>query len=291
MIAQSARAKINLSLHVVARRADGYHDLDSLVVFAGVGDELAVTTADDGPVCAIDGPFAGKLAGVDGEDNIIVRAARALAEAAGVRPALRFQLTKNLPVAAGIGGGSADAAAALRASRDLLGLDLDDDALAKIGATLGADVPVCLSGVPARMSGIGHSIEPLACWPALPAVLVNPNRPVNTADVFRAHAVAGGPRSGAFAATPFAASIPEALAVIGAQNNDLTDAARALEPAIGTALDALAGTAGCEVARMSGSGATCLGLFKTDESASSAAREIAVSQPNWWVKRTRLSAA
>jgi 4-diphosphocytidyl-2-C-methyl-D-erythritol kinase len=266
-----ARAKVNLFLHVLGRRADGYHLLDSLAVFPAVGDVLA---AEYAPTLSLHltGPFGAMLA-TEG-DNLVLRAARALADTAGIVPAARLTLDKRLPVASGIGGGSADAAAALRLLARLWGMAPD---LVALAAGLGADVPVCIASRPARMRGVG---EDLAAAPALPAagiVLVNPGGAVATALVFRARQGAYGTAAVLPAAWPDAAAMARDLAGL---RNDLQPAAVALHPPIGLVLDALAADPGCLLARMSGSGATCFGLYADPAAAVRAASALA--RPGWW---------
>jgi 4-diphosphocytidyl-2-C-methyl-D-erythritol kinase len=274
LLAEDARAKINLHLHVVGRRDDGYHLLDSLVAFADVGDRLTVAPAD-GLTLSVTGPFA---AGLDAEsDNLVLRAARALAARAGIAPAGALVLEKNLPVASGIGGGSADAAAALRLLCRFWGLDpASADSLA---AGLGADVPVCVAGVPAVMSGIGEVLTPAPALPDVGIVLVNPGVAISTPSVFRA-------RSGAFSGPAYFPATgwhgcDALVAALRTTRNDLEPAARLLAPSIGQVLDTLGETPGCRLARMSGSGATCFGLFATPEAARAAVRTIA--RTGWWV--------
>jgi 4-diphosphocytidyl-2-C-methyl-D-erythritol kinase len=275
LIRELARAKVNLDLLVTGRRADGYHELDSLVAFADIGDELILEPSPELTLELI-GPFAAGLG--TGEDNLVLRAAQELAAAAGVRrPSARLRLDKRLPVAAGLGGGSADAAAALRGLRRLWGLPLDDGALAEIGLGLGADVPVCLPSRPARMRGVGERIEPAPGLAVLHLLLVNPQRPLATAAVFRELPATGmGPRS----AEPPAGPDLEWLA---RSRNDLELPARSLLPVIGEVLTALADVPGCRLARMSGSGATCFGLFGQPAEAKAAAASIARAHPGWWV--------
>lgn len=270
MAAEFAPAKVNLALHVTGRRADGYHLLDSLVVFAGVGDRL---TLADAPALglAITGPQAGALPVTD--DNLVLRAARAMGEGAA-----RITLEKVLPVASGIGGGSADAAAALRLIARVRGRALPppDQVLA-----LGADVPVCLSGRAVRMTGIGEGLLPLA-HPLPPAwlVLANPLQGVSTPEVFRALDRRDNPP---LPDLPRLRDAAELAAWVALQRNDLEPPAARLLPVIAQVKAALAAQAGCLIARMSGSGATCFGLFPDAHSASTAARAIRTARPDWWV--------
>ncbi len=267
-----APAKINLTLHVTGRRADGYHLLDSLVAFAGVGDTV---TAEVGErlTLQIDGPMAAGL-GTD-DDNLVLRAARLLAPGRGA--ALR--LTKILPVASGIGGGSADAAATLHALARLWSLPLPD---ARHTLSLGADVPICLEGHPARMRGVGEGIEPLAApLPEAWFVLVNPGVAVSTPAVFAAlDRRDNPPMPNRLHHWTDAGSLAAFLAT---QRNDMEAAAIRLQPVIEVAKKALAAQTGCLIARMSGSGATCFGLFAKAAEAEHAAKALGRSHTGWWV--------
>jgi 4-diphosphocytidyl-2-C-methyl-D-erythritol kinase len=271
-----APAKVNLYLHVTGRRPDGYHLLDSLVVFAGVGDKLSFAPADDLSL-TVTGPGAGALA-VEA-DNIVLRAARSLAERLGRRPDAAITLEKHLPVAAGIGGGSADAAATLRGLLDLWQADLGEAALRELGLSLGADLPVCLAGRPTQMSGVGEILAPAVKLPPAWLVLVNPRLALSTPAVFKA-------RSGGFTpAAPLTEPPRDArhlAALLAERRNDLAPPAMALEPKVGEMLDAIAATDSCLLARMSGSGATCFGLFANAETARSAADRLAARHPGWW---------
>jgi 4-diphosphocytidyl-2-C-methyl-D-erythritol kinase len=275
VLTESAPAKINLHLHVVGRREDGYHLLDSLVVFAAAGDRLSAVQAPDLSL-SVTGPFA---AGLSGEtDNLVLRAARALAAETGAIPAGRIVLEKNLPVASGIGGGSADAAATLRLLCRLWRVQPDPNRLKLIALKLGADVPVCLVGRPAWMSGIGDRLAPVPRLPQAGIMLINPGVEVSTAAVFRA-------RVGGFsspAALPAAWEDAAALAAtLRTTHNDLEPPARRLIPVIKDVLQAITSDPNCLLARMSGSGATCFGLYESASAAESAARALA--RPDWWV--------
>jgi 4-diphosphocytidyl-2-C-methyl-D-erythritol kinase len=289
-IVRRAPAKLNLTLQVVGRRADGYHLLDSLVAFTEYGDTVA---AEPAPRLELvrDGPFAGRIDGPD-ERNLVLRAARALADWAGMAPAARLTLTKRLPVASGIGGGSSDAAATLLALAALWRLDPTPEQLAAIGLGLGADLPVCLAGRPTRLRGIGEILTPAPDLPAAPVVLVNPGIGLATPPVFKARRgpfSAGPGEPGALAATPpDAAALAAALARHG---NDLTPPATLLMPAIADILAALGSEPNCLLARMSGSGATCFALFPTDSDAAAAAASLARTRPEWWSVATRLAPA
>jgi len=273
-LTQAAPAKVNLYLHVTGRRADGYHLLDSLVVFAGIGDVLQAAPSDTLSL-RIEGPFAAGLA--DEPDNLVLRAARALAVAAGVPAKARLVLRKNLPVASGIGGGSADAAAALRLLGRLWNLRLDTTAMERLALELGADVPVCLAACPARMSGIGEQLAEAPRLPDCGILLVNPGVAVATADIFRARRGAWSSPAPLPGSWPDAASLADHLRQL---HNDLEPSAVALQPVIGNVLATLTGLSGCHLARMSGSGATCFGLFDTPEIAARAAAQI--GHPGWW---------
>jgi 4-diphosphocytidyl-2-C-methyl-D-erythritol kinase len=286
-VAVDACAKVNLYLHVVGRRADGYHLLDSLVVFADVGDTIEAAPAA-GLTLEIDGPFAAGLAGE--ADNLVLRAARALTEAVGVPAQARLRLTKRLPVASGIGGGSADAAAALIALAKVWRLEIAPDRLAAIGFALGADVPMCLAGRTAFVGGIGEEIAPAPALPRFWLVLANPGVAVPTPAVYRAYATAGTRFSaaGRFAEPPADA---RALAdLLNARGNDLTDAAVRLAPAIGEVLAALSALPEALVVRMSGSGATGFALFDSDGAAHAAAARLAGDRPGWWVRAAPVAA-
>ena len=281
-----APAKINLTLHVLGRREDGYHELQSLVAFAGIGDAIALSP--DAPLgLIVEGPTAARAGPTD--DNLVLRAARHLAAA---RPGLRlgaFRLVKRLPVAAGIGGGSSDAAGALRLLARLNGLRLDDPALREAARATGADVPVCLDPRARMMRGAGERLGPPMRLPPLFAVLVNPGTPVETAPVFRALRLAPGERlplpPHPVLAEADGASVLESLRLA---RNDLEAPARAIAPAIGDALAALCATSGCRLARTSGSGATVFGLYEDAAAAAAAAREIRRGEARWWVKPTVL---
>ena len=273
MLEAFAPAKVNLFLHVVGRRADGYHLLDSLAVFASVGDRLEAR-----PAGAIGLELTAAASGLpDGDGNLVLRAARALAGAAGVSAGAALRLEKVLPVASGLGGGSADAAAALRVLMRLWGVVLPARQLADMALMLGADVPVCLDSRPARMGGVGEVLAPAPALPELGLVLVNPGVPVATAAVFAARA--GG--FSAPAALPAGWTSAAALAGdLARLSNDLEAPAIALAPPIGVVLAALRALPGCLLARMSGSGATCFGLFAGAAMASAAATILA--RPGWW---------
>lgn len=264
-----APAKVNLALHVTGRRADGYHLLDSLVVFAGVGDRITARPAGE-TTLTITGPQSGALAVQ--EDNLCLRAARLMPGG------FALTLDKHLPVASGIGGGSADAAATLRLIARLTGqvLPAPADVL-----RLGADVPVCLAGRPVRMTGIGEGLHPLPhALPPVWMVLVNPGQAVSTPEVFRALDRRDNPP---MQAMPRLRDAAELAAWVAMQRNDMEPAATRLLPVIAEVRRALSAQPGCLLSRMSGSGATCFGLFADPLSASAVTRTISAAQPGWWV--------
>jgi len=282
-----APAKINLYLHVVCRRNDGYHELDSLVMFADAGDRLRVEAARGAtePVLRLEGPFAPALAGEPPASNLVVRAAVALAAHLGRPPAVAITLTKLLPVASGIGGGSADAAACLRALARLWGAPADDPALLRLAAGLGADVPVCLDGRAAYFGGIGDILQRVPALPDCPALLVNAGVAVPTPAVFRA-------RSGPFSPPARFAKVPATVQALAAElrqrRNDLTEPAIQVAPVIAEVLADLDNTAGCLLTRLSGSGGTCFALFADDEAVADSAARLSASHPEWWVQPCRL---
>ncbi len=296
----AAPAKVNLFLHVVGRRPDGYHLLDSLVAFAGVFDTVIVAPPESGDQgcdhaggegetealsLTVEGPNAGALAGLPDDDNLILRAARALAEAGGVAPRAHITLIKRLPVAGGIGGGSADAAATLRGLYRLWRLTLDDGPMLDLALSLGADVPVCLFGRAAHMTGVGEGLTAAPALPAVPMVVVNPGVPVSTPAVFR-------DRSGPFSQpAPLREAPVNAIALANdliLRRNDLERPARGLADGVGDALALLTDQPGALLTRMSGSGATCFALFASEAEADQARAYLAAMRPAWWVERTVL---
>jgi len=279
-----APAKLNLYLHVVGRRADGFHLLDSLVAFVDIGDHITVNPAHSLNV-AITGPFANELAAHDPRQNLVWRAGEALARELDRPPGALVVLEKNLPIASGIGGGSSDAAAALLSLADLWGAKLAPERLAVLGATLGADVPVCLAGRAAFIGGIGDQVVPAPALPEAYLVLVNPGRPLPTPDVYKSRQGPFG-QPARFAYAPGDAA--ELAAILKQRRNDLSDAARAIVPEIDDVLAALAACDGALLARMSGSGATCFALFADDATASAAAARVRGAKPGWWVANGRL---
>ena len=281
---EEAPAKVNLTLAIHGRRADGYHELESLVAFARCGDRLSLLPGE--PLgLSVSGPFA-QAVGPTG-DNLVLKGAGALARQVPGLELGRFVLVKHLPVAAGVGGGSADAAAALRLLARANALDLADLRLADAAKATGADVPICLDPRPRIMRGIGEKLSDPLPLPRLAAVLVNPGVPVATREVF-----------GALAApclqTPNAtgrqapSEREELLAFLRAHGNDLEAPAISIAPVIAVVLARLRAAPGCELARMSGSGGTCFGVFASEIVAMAAARDISATNPPWWVRPTVL---
>ena len=265
---------------MAGRRDDGYHLIDSLVVFAGATDTLEIAPAGRFGL-EVGGPFAA-AAGPD-RDNLVHAAAHRLGALLDRAPAVRIALTKNLPAAAGVGGGSADAAAALRGLAALWAEKPDRRRLDDLALAIGADVPVCLYGRPARVSGIGEIVFPAPPLPEAHLVLVNPGEGVSAARVYAAHARSARPFSAPLPPLDPPRDIRAFAAWLSAGGNDLTDAACAAAPSIAEALAALS-AAGCLLARMSGSGPVCFGLFESAAAARRAARSIAAREPGWWVR-------
>lgn len=282
-----APAKVNLTLHVVRRRLDGFHDLESLVIFAGVADVL---TLDPGAPLGLDvtGPTAAASGDTDG--NLVLRAARALAERV---PGLRlggFSLSKRLPVGAGIGGGSSDAAAALRLLAKLNGLAVDDDRVQAAARHTGSDVPVCVDPRSRMMAGTGDRLGAPLMGRPLYAVLANPGVHVPTPSVFARMGFERG-ETRDFDEHPLphdGLTHAEFIALVKGGRNDMEAAALSLAPAIGDAIDVLSATAGHLVVRMSGSGSTCFALYEDRRRASAAAKLVAGARPDWWTRATAL---
>jgi 4-diphosphocytidyl-2-C-methyl-D-erythritol kinase len=282
-----APAKINLFLHVGPPAADGYHPLCSLMVFADVGDRVSVHPADALGL-TVTGPFAGGAPA--SADNLVLRAAHALlAKVRGPVAPTALALDKQLPVAAGLGGGSSDAGAALRLLREALELDLDDAALQAVAAELGADGAACLWGRPVLAEGRGERLSPAPALPVVDAVLVNPRVPVSTPQVYRRLDASGG--FGDIAPPPMPAAFEGAAELAGwlaTQRNDLERPAIEVAPAVGAVLETLAGERESLLARVSGSGGTCFALCASDIEAEGLAERIEAMAPDWWVRRCRL---
>jgi len=291
-LVEDGRAKVNLTLRVVGRRVDGYHDLESVVAFANCADRLSLLP---GPQLEL--KATGPLAEACGElvDNLVLRAARLLGERVPGLKTGAFTLTKTLPVAAGIGGGSADAAAALRLLARANGLATDDARLFEVAQLTGADVPVCVASRACVMTGVGDSLLPLAL-PKLPCVLVNPRVAVATKDVFTALGLRSGELLVGFADVLQAivwpeagASLEEWVEAFAASSNDLEAPAMRIQPVIGEVISALNATDGAWLARMSGSGATCFAIYENTAEAGRAAEKIRRDRPEWWVHAGTLS--
>ena len=282
-----APAKVNLFLHVGAPGADGYHPLCSLMAFADLGDRLTVQPAGALEL-QVTGPFAAGAPAT--ADNLVLRATRALlARAGGPVELASLVLDKQLPVAAGLGGGSSDAGAALRLLREALGVGLDDAALQSVAAELGADGAACLWGRPVLAQGRGERLSPAPALPVLDAVLVNPGVPVSTPEVYRRLDASG--RFGEIAPPPMPEAFEDAIELagwLGAQRNDLEGPAIAVAPEVGTVLETLAGEPETLLARVSGSGGTCFAICAGDIEAESLAERIEAMAPHWWVRRCRL---
>jgi 4-diphosphocytidyl-2-C-methyl-D-erythritol kinase len=289
---EDGRAKVNLTLRVVGRRVDGYHELESVVAFADCADRLTLTS---GPELSL--KTTGPLAEACGEtaDNLVLKAARLLAERVPDLKLGEFILDKILPVAAGIGGGSADAAAALRLLARLNGMALDDPCLKDVALLTGADVPVCLASRACDMAGVGETLVPLSL-PKLPCVMINPRVPVATKDVFRALGLRNGEllvgASDVIEAPAWpeaGASIADWVEALSAVVNDLETPAMRIQPAIAEVLSTLRSAGGAMLARMSGSGATCFAIFANGAEAQRAAQKILHDHPAWWVHAGELS--
>ncbi len=287
-----APAKINLYLHVTGRRADGYHLLDSIMAFARDASDELETRPDATLRLALEGAMARGLS--SDADNLVLRAARLLADSYGVQRGATFRLVKNLPSGAGLGGGSADAAAVLILLNRLWNLHLSVERLAELALALGADVPVCVRGRAARVTGIGEKIEPLVL-PELYAVLTHPGTGVDTRAVYHGEQGAGIPPS----AEPveeraLRAALEDSrkfIAWLALQHNALTPTALKIAPMIGEVLKELEQLPGCRLARMSGSGSACFALFDHGEKAKKGAEHLAKLRPKWWVAATRVGDA
>jgi 4-diphosphocytidyl-2-C-methyl-D-erythritol kinase len=292
MLIEEGRAKVNLTLRVVGRRVDGYHELESVVAFADCADRLSLA-----PGAALDLTMSGPLAQACGEtsDNLVLKAAHLLGERVPGLKIGSFTLDKVLPVAAGIGGGSADAAAALRLLAQLNGIALDDKRLLDVALQTGADVPVCLTSRACDMTGVGESLLALSL-PIMPCVLVNPRVPVATRDVFAALGLRHGEllvgAADVIQATAWpekGASVEDWVEVLADSSNDLEAPATRLQPVIGEVIAALSAANGAWLARMSGSGATCFAIFENTAEAQRAAQKIQLDHPQWWVHAGMLS--
>jgi 4-diphosphocytidyl-2-C-methyl-D-erythritol kinase len=280
----TAKAKLNLTLEVLGRRADGYHEMRSLVGFTELGDGVAFEPGD-GLALAVEGPFAGALQG----DNLVIAAADAAKAKAPCIALGRFRLTKTLPVAAGLGGGSADAAAALRLLAEASPGALSPAALGEIAARLGSDVTACLASRPALMTGRGERVAEIRGMPACGVVLVNPGLPLAAASVYGAlNAAPLSTRILEEAAPNFGASFERLIDYARPRGNDLAAAALRLAPAIGEVLTALRSLDGAHLVQLAGSGPTCFALFATEDEAKRGAASLEEAHPSWWVAATML---
>jgi 4-diphosphocytidyl-2-C-methyl-D-erythritol kinase len=287
-LADRAPAKINLTLHVVGRRPDGYHELESLVAFSRTGDRLTLQPGKDLQL-DVAGPTSG--AAGDPDKNLVIKAARNLAARVENLRTGRFTLVKTLPVAAGIGGGSSDAAAALRLLARANDLALDDPRLLQAARATGADVPVCIAAKARMMRGIGDELGPVLDLAPLPALIVNPRQPLETKPVFEFMKVAPGTQThfGPHPKITAKQSFDALIAALRKGRNDMEDAASVLAPVIAKVLAILTAAPGCKIARMSGSGATCFALFSDCRAVGRARRAIVDAHPDWWVKATILN--
>ena len=277
-----APAKINLYLHITAKRDDNYHFIESLIVFANCGDKITVTPSEKFGL-QINGQFAPYIKPND--DNLVIKAAMLLAKASGIKPTGNIKLTKNLPIASGIGGGSADAAAALLALRKLWDVPISNEDMSHLAIQLGADVAICLHGTASIVAGIGEKINPAPILPKFWLVLVNPNLLVPTAEVFAAYKdkfsipqpINTQPKD-----------LEELISLLSNRGNDLTVASISIAPVIKEVIEVLEATPNTVLSRLSGSGATCFAIFKTKSDAEAAARKLARKYPKWWVRATSL---
>jgi 4-diphosphocytidyl-2-C-methyl-D-erythritol kinase len=292
MLSEEGRAKVNLTLRVIGRRVDGYHELESVVAFADCADRLTLVPGTELGL-TLSGPLAQACGATS--DNLVLKAARRLGECVPGLKTGGFTLDKVLPVAAGIGGGSADAAAALRLLAQLNGLALDDKRLLDVAIGVGADVPVCLASRACDMTGVGETLLPLSL-PVMPCVLVNPRVHVATRDVFGALGLRNGEllvgATDVMRATAWpepGASVEDWVEALAAGSNDLEAPAMRIQPVIGDVIAALSATDGAWLARMSGSGATCFAIFENTADAQRAAQKLQLDHPQWWVHAGVLS--
>jgi len=285
LLIEPAAAKVNLTLDIKGKRADGYHELESLVVFADFGDRVEFRPSANVSL-TVEGPFAAKL---DAGRNLVERAAMAFAQHLGQDPRGAFHLIKQLPVAAGLGGGSADAAAALRLLRRAHGAPEDLASLVPAARDLGADVPSCLYARAALMTGIGEKLQPLSSLRPMPAVLVNPMVPLATRDVFHALAAPSLSETPPASPAPQLTGLEDVVAYARARRNALEEPAKKLLPLIGDVLSILEDAPGSCLARLSGSGPTCFALFPDMAAAEATADRIAGRHPDWWVQPVQLS--
>jgi len=283
-ILERALAKVNLFLHVGPAMENGYHPLDSLVVFPRLADQITISPADDMSL-SVSGPFAPGLE--SGSENLALRAAHALSEKLGIAPKLHISLEKNLPIASGIGGGSADAAATLRALLRFWQAELSDAALNEIALKLGSDVPCCIASTPLRMSGVGEVLTKAPLLPPeIPMVMANAGTPLSTAAVFKQFDRLEHARALQKHRFPDCGSMQALSHALASCRNDLEPAARALCPDVNAVLLALQALPRARLVRMAGSGGTCFALFNTTLEADAAARNLQSAEPKWWVQST-----
>nr|WP_276515118.1 4-(cytidine 5'-diphospho)-2-C-methyl-D-erythritol kinase [Pseudemcibacter aquimaris] len=280
-----APAKINLDLLITGRREDGYHLLDSLVVFTEFGDELYIEKSDSLSL-DITGPFSNGL--TVNEDNLVLRAAKLIAEEAKIQPNFKFHLVKNLPVSSGIGGGSSDAAAAIKLIIELFNLEISDERLNEIGLKLGADIPVCLLGQTSHMSGIGEKLVPFDIKDDLYLLLVNPSISVSTPEIFKEYKIENHEFDKERHFSKNEVHLPFILDALNNSHNSLQSAAVSKKSVIQDVISAIDTTEGLLLSRMSGSGATCFGIYSSEKDCHNAYELIIKEKNNWWVKSTKV---
>ena len=291
LFSNTANAKINLNLSVLGKRADGYHVLDSLVTFALLGDELSVSSSDE-LTLTYEGAFASDLQDsfVHESDDLVLKAATALQQESGTSMTAALQLTKSVPFGAGLGGGSADAAACLRLLNSFWKLDWSMEALMTLGANIGSDIPACLMNAPCRMTGRGEHVTKIDMLPILFCVLVNPGVHLSTADIFRklnTSKIDADKRNKPNEKLPDLTTYEALYNYLQNTGNDLLSPAMEIAPSIGLVLEAISNT-GADISAMTGSGSTCFGLFKDEVSAHHAKEQLKELFPDYWVEATAL---
>ena len=291
LFSNTANAKINLNLSVLGKRADGYHVLDSLVTFALLGDELSVSSSDE-LTLTYEGAFASDLQDsfVHESDDLVLKAATALQQESGTSMSAALQLTKSVPLGAGLGGGSADAAACLRLLNSFWKLDWSMEALMTLGANIGSDIPACLMNAPCRMTGRGEYVTKIDMLPILFCVLVNPGVHLSTAEIFRklnTSKIDADKRNTPNEKLPDLTTYEALYNYLQNTGNDLLSPAMEIAPSIGLVLDAISNT-GADISAMTGSGSTCFGLFKDEVSAHHAKEQLKELFPDYWVEATAL---
>ena len=281
-----AAAKINLDLRITGRRDDGYHYLDSIVVFTDIGDEVFAEKSDELSL-EISGPFASELKTKD--DNLILKAAKTLCREANVEPTIKFRLIKNLPLSSGIGGGSSDAAATMKLVQDILNFEIDEKKLNELALEIGADVPVCLKSKATHMCGIGDELNDIKLASDIHILLVNPGISVSTPEIFKQYALSNVPFDEK--RPPFINQIhlPLMIDILKSSRNSLQHVACNIKNEISDVLIALGNTDGVLLSRMSGSGATCYSLYESFDQCAVAAKKISELNKKWWVKEAIIS--